>query len=103
MSTLSVYPPSIEMASSETLPIRMDTSNLLGVGESPTSPTAVLTNLSTGNSYAAGLSGNASVSGNYVTQTVTALTGGQQYRLAVSFTAASGKVWTMELSIICKF
>lgn len=101
MSKLSTNPAMFEMGSGETLPLAFDTTALLGSGESPTSPSCTLTDLATGTVYATGLSGTPSVTGNIITQTVTALIAGHEYRLAVAFTAASGKEWQMELRIRC--
>lgn len=89
------------MASGETLPLAFDVYALLASGESASSPTCALTRLDTGASYAAGLSGNPTVSGTTITQAITALANGVTYRLAVTFTAAAGKTWTVLLDIRC--
>lgn len=103
MSSISVSPASFQMASSETLPLAFDTTPLLVDEEAPTSPSCVLTDLSDGRAYSAGLTGSPTIAGNTITQTVTALKARHRYRLAVSFTAAAGKVWTMELEITVPF
>lgn len=103
MSGISTDPATFQMTSYETLPLAFLTTPLLVGAETPSSPSCVLTDLSTGQLYAAGLSGSPSVSSNTITQTVTALRAGHRYRLAVSFTAAAGKIWTLELLIECVF
>jgi hypothetical protein len=103
VSTLSVTPPTREMASTETLPIAMDFGPLLLAGEALSAPAVALTDLATNTAYAAGLTGNAQVVGTTVQQTVTALQPGHRYRLAATAQAASGKVWTLELQIACIF
>jgi hypothetical protein len=103
LSNLSVSPATFQMASTETLPLAFNTAALLSGAETPSSPSSVLTDLTTGSAYAAGLSGSPSVVSNTITQTVTALRAGRRYRLAVTFQAAAGKVWTMELLIECLF
>ena len=89
------------MRSTETLPLVFDATNLLAAGETPSSPYALLTDLYTKEVYAAGLSGNPTVSGDDITQTVTGLQPGRNYRLAITFTAAAGKIWTMILNLEC--
>lgn len=103
MTTLAVVPASWEMASTETLPLGFTTTPLLGAGETPSSPSVLLVDLYSGQPHAGGLSGSPSVSGNVITQTVTKLQAQHQYRLLVTFTAAAGKVWTMELILDCVF
>lgn len=103
MSNIGVIPATFQMASTETLPLAFDTTPLLASMETPSSPTSILTDLTTGSAYSAGLSNSPTVSSNVITQRVTALQPRHRYRLAVSFQAASGKVWTMELLIECLF
>lgn len=90
------------MTSRETLPLRFDTSAYLEPGETPSAPATTLYRLDTGATYAGGLSGAPSLSGNYITQTITALTKGITYRLSVRFTAATGKIWDILLDIPCR-
>lgn len=101
MSTLAVSPPSFEMATTETLPLAFDTTNLLENGESPTNASAVLTDQADGTVVALGVS--PSIVSNTIRQTVTGslLTARHAYWLRVSFTAAVGKVWTIELDLRC--
>lgn len=103
MSALSTDPPVKEQASTETLPWRFDTTPLLTTGESPSAAIASLTDDRSGVAYPAGLTGDAQVSGNFITQSVTALQRGRTYRLVVTFQAAVGKVWSMELILTCPF
>ena len=105
MSALSTHPDTFEIARSETLPLGIDMAALLLDGETITSPTATLTDLSTGlDASTAGFSGSASTAGGVVTQTLVGagLVAGRNYRLAVSF-VAGGKHWTTETLIKCVF
>jgi hypothetical protein len=103
MSTqVHAIPATVEQGSGETLPWRFDLAPLLGAGETPTTPTARLTNLRTGADYAAGLDGAATLTGLYLTQSVTDLVAGSTYRLAVGFTAEPlGAVWELLLDLVC--
>lgn len=103
MSNLSTNPASFQMASTETLPLRFDCTNLLSGAEVPSAVTVTLTDLRERTLYPDGLSGSPSVSTVYITQTVTDLVPGRSYRLAISFTAAAGKIWTMELLVEVPF
>ena len=103
MSTLSVTPPTREMASTETLPLAFDFGPLLLAGESLSLPVVTLTDLATNAVYAAGLQGAAAVVGTTVQQTITALQAAHRYRLSVTAQVAAGKVWTLELQIVCIF
>lgn len=98
-----VTPQTYDMASTETLPLAFDLSPVLALGETVSSPSCVLTDLTTGRPHAAGLSGSPSLATSTVTQTVTALQPGHRYRLTLSFTVAAGKVRTVELIIECPF
>jgi hypothetical protein len=79
------------MTAAETIPIGISFAARLGVGEtvgSSPAPTITLTNLETGVSAAASLSGAASVASPVVTQTITGLTADTDYELAVTATIA---------------
>lgn len=99
MSQLSTNPASIDMASSETLPIEVSFAANLGAA-TISSSVATLTDLETGAAYAAGL-GTKTGTSTTVTQTLTALQAGHRYRLAVTVTDSTSRVWSSETSIVC--
>lgn len=102
MSAIDVVPPSHVMASTETHPLAFDFSANLLEGETLTSPSATLTDTTTGEAFEDGLSGTPAVAGALVTQKVTGLSSGTDYVLSVTVTAAVGKVWTQRLTIKCQ-
>ncbi|HET6498459.1 MAG TPA: hypothetical protein VFH17_05375 [Coriobacteriia bacterium] len=101
MSQLSTSPAMIEMASTETLPIEVSFAANLGTA-TIASATASLTDLATGAAYSAGLGAPTNTT-TAVTQTITALVAGHRYRLAVTVTDSSGRVWTSETTVACVF
>jgi hypothetical protein len=82
------------------LPLGVDVAARLVDGETISDPSATLTDLDTGEERPASV-GMSSVAGTVITQTLTALEGDRDYRLAVTFTAG-GKVWTTFTLIRCK-
>ena|SRR5215831_2033818 len=100
-ATISVCPDVFAMSSHETLPLAFDVSALLLVGETPTSPSALLIQLDTGLDYPAGRTGTPIIQGTQIIQTVTALQAGKHYRLVIEFNAAAGKIWAPSLLIDC--
>lgn len=100
---LVTIPAAFQMASTETLPFALDTTPLLVGLETPSAPVVTLTELATGVAYPTGLSGSPIVAGNVITQHVTALQAGWSYRLAFTFQAAVGKVWTEYVLLTCPF
>lgn len=100
-TTVHVAPAIVEVTSRETVPIAFDAAPLLLVGESVSLPTSVLTDLTTGLAAPLSLSGAPVAVASVVTQTVTGLTAGHDYRLSVGFTAAAGKVRDMLLFLRC--
>lgn len=101
--TYKVFSPAKhQMASTETQLLGFDWSDEVAVGESITAASCTLTRLSDNKSYAAGLSGSASISATTVTQVVTALEAGEVYRLANTITIAANKVLTRHLIIECQ-
>lgn len=104
MSTVTAFdfdPPTFEMASTETVPLAFNFSNYLAAGEHVTSATCLLTNMRTEAAYAAGLSGSPTVAADVVTQTITALAGGERYELLVTATIAANKIMTGRLVLTC--
>jgi len=103
VSLLDTDPPSRDMATSETLPFGFDVSALLLGGESVTLPTSTLRDTQK-NTNVAGLAAP-TVSGNIITQSVvgSSLTAGHTYWLVVSFQAATGKIWSVRLVLVCLF
>lgn len=97
----NVTPAQIDVLSSETVPVRFSTGNLLATGEAPTTPTSVLATAPAGVADPAGLSGAPTISGQIVTQIVTGLTPGESYTLAVTVRTNSQTLLTMVLGIHC--
>jgi hypothetical protein len=91
----------VYQGSGATIPWSIDVTDRLLSGESVSGQTATLTNEGTGVSYPGGLSGSATLSGNVITQKVTALAAGATYILAFSWTQASGHVEQAFLRIVC--
>lgn len=106
MSDTTTVPGSITVLSGETLPISIDMTLLVNTGETPSTPTSALfdiTSTSPGTSFPTGLSGAPTIAGNVVTQKVTGLTAGHTYRLVLGFTAVAGKIWQAGVIITCPF
>ena len=101
MSQLSTTPASVEMGSTETLPIEISFVPHLGAA-TIASAVVTLTDLPTGAAYAAGLGVKTNTT-TAVTQTLTALEPGHRYRLVVTVTDSTGRVWASETNIECKF
>ena len=101
-TTISTVPPLFVMATTEELPFGFDTTNLLGLGQTPSAPSSVLVDVNTGLTIA--LTGDApSVVGNVVTQIVDGalLIAGHSFTLSVTFTVSADTTWTMVLTINC--
>jgi hypothetical protein len=104
MSTpITTDPPSFIMGSSERRTLSFDFDADLSVAETISSASAVLTDLSNNETYAAGLSGNPSIASLVVSQTVLSLVAGHRYRLAVTAVVSSTKHVTAVLSIECPY
>lgn len=101
-SQLYVEPPRYPMFSTETLPLAIEMSFFLEIGDTVTSPVCSLLDLVTDLEYPAGLSGPPVVAGTSVVQTVTGLVEGHTYRLLVTFTAAVGKIRSAALLLDCE-
>jgi hypothetical protein len=86
MSTaLDTSPPVVTLSSGAVRVLTCDVTNALKSGETPASPTCTLTDLTTGSTYAAGLSGSASIAGNVISQKITSLVAGHRYRLVWTY------------------
>jgi hypothetical protein len=98
---LDSLPKTIDIAVTETYPYTIDVSQYLVAGDTVSVVVAVLTFASTGTTVTTVWQGTTSVSGNIIQVPMigSALALGQQYQLAVTFTANSGKRLT-ETSII---
>jgi hypothetical protein len=101
LSQLSTTPATVEMASSETLPLEISFAVNLGAA-TIISATASLTDLASGAAYAAGL-GERTVGETSVTQPLTALGAGHRYRLVVTVTDSTGRVWSSETAVVVPF
>jgi hypothetical protein len=100
--TLALTPNTFAMTSAETLALSFNATAWLGSGETIASATAVLTDLGTGTTRPASLSGSPSVSGAVVIQAVTDLAAGR-YRLEILITTSAGNVEDLPLIITCPF
>lgn len=94
---LDTVPKNIDIAITETFPYQVDVTNYLASGDTISSIIAVLTLLSTGAVIATGWQGTISTQGNIIQVPIigSALQLGQQYQLAVTFTANTGKRLTI--------
>jgi len=103
MSSVDVTPASFSMLTTETLPLAFDASTLLADGESVSDVSVTLVSL--GDASTVDLADDPSVAGNVITQVVdgSQLSPDQRYRLAVTFQAATDKVWTLPLVITVPF
>lgn len=77
--------------------LEMDAGDVIG------SVTSTLTDLLTGLSYPAGLSGSPSHSGTTVTQAVTALVAGHNYRLVITANMGGSKLTSTVLNLACPY
>lgn len=104
MTDTTTVPGTITMLSGETLPIGIDFSLLVTAGQTPTTPTGVLydiTDASPGTVVTQG--GALTLSGNVVTKTLSGLVANRTYRLLLGLTAATGVVWQAGVTIVCPF
>lgn len=99
MSELSTVPATVEMATTDVVPVEVDMTAQLPSGGSVTSPVCTLT---AADGTAVILADDPVVAGNVVTQTVrgSALTAGQIYRLRIAYTAAVGVTFTTVTGIV---
>lgn len=96
--------PVREQKVGESLLWALDVSAQLSGGATLASVTSSsLTNVATGASYAAGLSGAPSVSGTSLRQRVVALAAGQTYRLAWLFVDSAGNTQAASLVLACPY
>lgn len=91
---LSVSPPSYQMADTDRRGLTFD------AGEAITGATAELTALAT-MTVTTGAVESVSISGTTATVTVSNLTRGETYELAVTFLRADGTRWTRTLVVLC--
>lgn len=87
----------------ETRPWAIDFAPEMDVGDVVGATTATLTNLLTGANYPGGLSGSPSVVGTVVTQTVTALVAGVNYRLVLTANMGGAKTTATALLLNCPY
>ncbi len=104
MAETTTVPSAITVLSGETLPIGIDFSGLITQGQTPTSPTASLFDITSATpGTPVTLTGPLTLVGNVVTQTITALTAGRTYRLILGLTAVAGTVWQAGVTLTCPF
>ena len=89
----SVYEPSIVIGSLETLTLGVDFSKNILPPKTIQSAAVILTNLSTGAAYPAGLVGTPQIQGFVVLQVVTDLQPGMTYALNFVATVSANEVW----------
>jgi hypothetical protein len=112
-SPIDVKPASFTMATTETFPLVFDFSPNLLSGETLSSPVSVMNDITNGLSVPVSLPDMPSVvnvidgfgTSNGIQQEIrgTSLLGGHQYRLLVTGTVTSSKVWTASLTINVPF
>jgi hypothetical protein len=106
MTAIEAVPASVgatnpwTQGSLETLPLAFDFTPNLGT-DTIASAGTTLTVVNTGATYPAGLSGTPSIVGKVVTQTVTALLPGTEYRLTIHVTTTASLGWEITLLIQC--
>lgn len=109
MSTTTTVPGSINVLSGETVPVSIDFALRVTTGQTPTTPTSALWDITginpgqQGTSYSAGMLGSSTVLGSVVTQVVHNLVPGRVYRLVLGCTPASGTLIQDALEIVCPF
>ncbi len=96
---LATNPGTEPQASTERIFWTMDTSPLLGVGESAGSPVVTLIDIATGAAYPAGLDGSPQVVANVISQWVKSLVAGHKYDLVFTFTTSTGQVLSPALRL----
>lgn len=103
MSATDTNPASQEVLSTETLALVGDMTALLGSGETITSASVSLTQLDTGASYPAGLSGLPTVTGagKTITQVVTGLLPRKSFLLVWTGTVATNKIVSAKTRLDC--
>lgn len=89
--------------SSEVRPWAIELAAEIDAGDVPASPTSVLTDLLTGLSFPAGLLGSPAVVGTVVTQTVSGLVAGRNYRLVITVGMGGSKQTATVLKITCPY
>lgn len=105
MSATDTNPASQEVLSVETLALVADMTAELGTSETISSASVTLTQLDTGLSYPAGLSGTPTITGagKLITQVVTNLLPGKSYRLMWIATVATNKIVAAKTLLTCPF
>lgn len=95
-------PQSLRIRVNEILALTLNTTNYLGAGESATVPVCTVTDLETGETVAAILSGVASVATPTISQTITGAGAvkGRQYLLEWKFSAGSN-TWRPVTLLVC--
>lgn len=102
MSQIDTNPTSCDMASTETLPLSVDFTEVLGLGETISAPVAVLMDTSSNILASYGLSGSPSVSGNIATQVITSLLKNHVYSLFITVVILNKTTtWTTRTVINC--
>ena len=101
MSAATTMPAGLEVLSGETVPIRIDFTQIVQTGAS--APTSALHDITTSEpGTVITLSPAPTLTGVIVTQSVTGLTAGHKYRLTLGLTA-SGNVWQAGVILTCPF
>lgn len=104
MSDTTTVPGSISVLSGETLPVGIDFTLLITAGQTPTTPTGTLYDITNGTpGTVVTQAGTLALAGNVVTKSITGLTAGHRYRLVLGLTAAAGIIWQAGVTIECPF
>jgi hypothetical protein len=109
VSATDSIPPQLEMLNAETLLLVCDFTPLLASGEVLTAPVCTLTQIDTGASFAAGLSGAAGLASGTggaskaISQIVTGLIARRSYILEWQGTVASNKILAQKTRLDCPF
>ena len=105
MSETTTVPGTITMLAGETLPLAIDFTLLIAAGQTPSTPTGTLYDITDTDTPGTPVTqgGALSLSGNVVTKSITGLVAGKRYRLVLGLTAAAGTVWQAGLIVVCPF
>lgn len=106
MSKLSTTPSSVEIASTQTVPLAIDFTSQVGAGDAVSAPVVTVTDLVSGADVTATVvraNPAPSVAGNVVTVYVENLQPNTRYRLVCTVTLAANKEGAAELLLYCPF
>lgn len=100
----TTYPASATFLEGEQLPLGIDLGPLLRAGQTFSSPTSYLEDITDEDpGTEVTLTGSPTITGTIVTQNVQDLVAGRTYRLTLGATAAEGTIWKAGTVLVCPF